>query len=349
MSIICCRPHHRMLLLWQALEATPEPVVATSSLSTEERLKSSLNIVCPTCKEVIDPEPNGCIAINKGADKGGCPRGCDAFCWLCQEVCGDDAHPHCGRVHHEFFPPQRIIAQWERRYRWRRVQDVLVHAFPAGGATREDALREIRLNLQSHSLWPFPATEPAVSNPDEVEPAHSLDAAFAAARRGDAYVVRAALIYEPRFVNAVNERGMTMLMVAAHAGHDEVVDELLGSGARVEEQDERRMTALHMAVERGHANISRALLGAWPAGVTECNLRGIRLDEKSVQRLAKIGTEKRINLFGIKHGQTRADFSSQNLGSVDAILIANDLAVTASVTSVRAFRKIVEVVRVWGD
>ena len=41
-------------------------------------------------------------------------------------------------------------------------------------------------------------------------------------------------------------------------------------------------------------------------------------------------------MFGIKHGQAEADFSKQRLGSVDAILIANDLAdpVTASITSI---------------
>jgi hypothetical protein len=73
------------------------------------------------------------------------------------------------------------------------------------------------------------------------------------------------------------------------------------------------------------------------ASVTECNLRGHHLNEQSAKELAKIGTEKRITLFGIKHGEREADFRRQGIGSVDAILIANDLAVTASVTSVRAF------------
>ena len=71
--------------------------------------------------------------------------------------------------------------------------------------------------------------------------------------------------------------------------------------------------------------------------VTECNVRGNCLNAGSAKELAKIATEKRVTLFGIHHGQTEADFRDQGLGSVDAILIANDLAVTASVTSVRAF------------
>ena len=78
--------------------------------------------------------------------------------------------------------------------------------------------------------------------------------------------------------------------------------------------------------------------------VTECNVRGNRLNADSAKELAKIATEKRVTLFGIHHGQTEADFRNQRLGSVDAILIANDLAVTASLTSVRALRNIVGVV-----
>ena len=333
MSIIFSLPHIQMLMLWQALEATPELGVTTSSLSVEEQLKSSLNMVCPTCKEVIHPAPGGCIAINKGADNGGCPRGCDAFCWLCREVCGNDAHPHCGRVHHEFFPPRRVIAQWERRYRWRRVQDVLMHAFPAGGAIREDALEGIRLNLSSHGLWPFPTMEPSVSSPGEEEPASSLDATFAAVRRGDAGAVRATLIHEPMFVNAVNGRGMTMLMVAAHTGHAEVVDELLGSGARVEELDERRLTALHMAVERRHTDISRALLRAWPAG-TPLKLLGICNDVKTAEVLAQVSKERRISLCGILPNQTEANLSGRCLGVADAVLVAGALEFMCQLRSV---------------
>ena len=70
------------------------------------------------------------------------------------------------------------------------------------------------------------------------------------------------------------------------------------------------------------------------ASVTECNLRGNNLNQESAKELAKIGTEKRVTLFGIHHGQTEADFRDQGIGYVDAILIANDLAVTASLTSV---------------
>ena len=69
------------------------------------------------------------------------------------------------------------------------------------------------------------------------------------------------------------------------------------------------------------------------ASLTECNVRGNNLDSDSATLLAKVGTQKRIMLFGIKHDQTEADFSNKSLGPVDAILIASDLAVSASLTN----------------
>ena len=66
------------------------------------------------------------------------------------------------------------------------------------------------------------------------------------------------------------------------------------------------------------------------SSMTECNVRGNNLDSESATMLAKIACEKRIMLFGIKQDQTQADFKRQNLGPVDAILIASDLRVSRS-------------------
>jgi len=49
--------------------------------------------------------------------------------------------------------------------------------------------------------------------------------------------------------------------------------------------------------------------------------------------LASVGTEKRIMLSGIDHDQTSADFHNQNLGPVDAVLIASDLRLSTSLTT----------------
>ena len=66
---------------------------------------------------------------------------------------------------------------------------------------------------------------------------------------------------------------------------------------------------------------------------SECNVRSTNLDVESAKLLAKVATEKRVMLFGIKHDQKEADFSSEHLGPVDAILVASDLAVSGSLTS----------------
>jgi len=73
------------------------------------------------------------------------------------------------------------------------------------------------------------------------------------------------------------------------------------------------------------------------SSLTECNVRGNNIDSESATMLAKVGTEKRIMLFGIKHGQVEANFvrhgDSPSLGPVDAILIASDLQASGSITS----------------
>ena len=66
-------------------------------------------------------------------------------------------------------------------------------------------------------------------------------------------------------------------------------------------------------------------------------MRGNKLDIESATLLAKTGTSKRVMLFGIKHDQTSADLSSSRLQPADAILIASDVTVSASLTQVLAF------------
>ena len=64
------------------------------------------------------------------------------------------------------------------------------------------------------------------------------------------------------------------------------------------------------------------------------------LDTESATTLATVAKEKGVSLCGIKPEQTEADFSSQKTGyymqPADAILLTADLAVRASLTSVRA-------------
>jgi len=66
--------------------------------------------------------------------------------------------------------------------------------------------------------------------------------------------------------------------------------------------------------------------------LTECNMRGNNFDTVSATALAKVASEKRVMLFGIKHDQTEAIFCNEGLGPIDAILIASDIQVSEVLT-----------------
>ncbi len=83
---------------------------------------------------------------------------------------------------------------------------------------------------------------------------------------------------------------------------------------------------------RGEIAKSLAAYMAVSASLTECCVRGNKLDRESAKMLADVATEKRIMLFGIQHDQKEADFSNKGLMPADAILVANDLSVSASLT-----------------
>jgi len=90
--------------------------------SIQPELHEALNLGCPSCEVFCDPDPDGCIAMKCSS--------CDvAFCWLCFQPCGRDAHPHCRTVHGGYFPPRTVVNQWHRRLRWRQVAGVLQRAF----------------------------------------------------------------------------------------------------------------------------------------------------------------------------------------------------------------------------
>jgi hypothetical protein len=95
------------------------------------------------------------------------------------------------------------------------------------------------------------------------------------------------------------------------------------------------LTNLNLASNGLGARGAKALAEAlkFNAVLTECNVRRNSLDSESAQALAAVAAEKHIMLFGIKQDQTEADLRGQNLGRVDAILIASDLRVSAVLTT----------------
>ncbi len=69
------------------------------------------------------------------------------------------------------------------------------------------------------------------------------------------------------------------------------------------------------------------------AALTECNMRGCKLDVDTAKLLAEAASQKRVMLFGIEHEQTAADFSGQSIGMAEATLIASDVGISRALTS----------------
>lgn len=84
---------------------------------------------------------------------------------------------------------------------------------------------------------------------------------FDAARNGDTQLLGSALDAGVP-VNLTNEKGDTLLNLAAYLEREETVDMLLARGADTERVSDMGFTALVCAVFRGNETITRALLEA---------------------------------------------------------------------------------------
>ena len=217
--------------------------------SIQPKLHEALNLTCPSCEEICDPDPDGCIAMR-------CSRCNVAFCWLCFEVCGSDAHPHCREVHGGYFPPRAIVDRWSRRLRWRRVDRLLLRSFGCRMPERQEALRLCERILADNEtrLWPFPSMEPSVGGTMAVMP-HVHAAQF-----GLIDELESLLDDMPQLLDQTDDRGMSALMAAAHGGHAAVVTVLLEHGADVGSRDDRGVSALDYAVREDRREVALAIL-----------------------------------------------------------------------------------------
>ena len=330
---------------------TPDEGEVNTPESLQPELHEALNLSCPSCEIFCDPDPDGCIAMT-------CSSCHVAFCWMCFQPCGHNAHPHCSEEHGGYFPSRSEVNQWHRKLRWRQVDGLLQRSFGGCPPERKEALRKEALRLCERNLadreirlWPFPNKEPSVGGMLGVA-AHVQAAQF-----GQVDELRALLDESPELIDQVNDRDMTALMSAAHGGHAAVVTMLLERGADVTCRDDRGVSALEYAIREDRLEVVLAILdraghdvvnAVGPRGTTAllvaCKYRreaiaralldrGAKVDAlkkglniESATMLAKIGTEKGIMVSGIKRDQTTADFSNQNLEPPDAILLASDLS-----------------------
>jgi hypothetical protein len=265
----------------EEVQCTPE--------SIQPELHEALNLSCPSCGVFCDPDPLGCIAMKCSS--------CDvAFCWLCFQPCGSNAHPHCREVHGTYFPSRSDMNRWHRRLRWLQVDAVLQRSFggrpPApsssGGAgsstdplpaprrspgatfpfvrvvgidrgpptEREEALRLCERNLADSAIGLWPFPTVVPS----VGGMLGVAAHVQAAQFGRIDELRALLDETPELIDRANDRGMTALMAAAHGGHTAVVTMLLERGADVSCRDDRGVSALEFAIREDRQEVVLAIL-----------------------------------------------------------------------------------------
>ncbi|MFE9258314.1 ankyrin repeat domain-containing protein [Streptomyces sp. NPDC006879] len=116
-------------------------------------------------------------------------------------------------------------------------------------------------------------------DPEVVELATKI---FDLARQGDAEAL-AAYVDAGVPANLTNDRGDTLVMLAAYHGHAEAVAKLLERGADVDRANDRGQTPLAGAVFKGEEGVIRALLagGADPEAGTPSAVDTARMFAKA--------------------------------------------------------------------
>ncbi|KDQ51797.1 hypothetical protein JAAARDRAFT_163397 [Jaapia argillacea MUCL 33604] len=135
------------------------------------------------------------------------------------------------------------------------------------------------------------AAEPTSSLPPEtIEFANRM---FDAAREGNSELLVAA-VNAGLPVNLTNDKGNSLLMLAAYSGHDGLVTSLLNSGADPNRLNDRQQSPIAGAVFKGHDAVVKALLskGADP-----------RLGTPSaIESAFMFGKQDLLGLMGAKEG-----------------------------------------------
>jgi hypothetical protein len=132
---------------------------------------------------------------------------------------------------------------------------------------------------------PTPETEPA-HDPEVLQLAAKV---FDLARQGGTSTL-AAYVDAGVPANLTNDRGDSLVMLAAYHGHAEAVTALLGRGADPDRANDKGQTPLAGAVFKGEDAVIRALLdgGANPAAGTPSAIETARM----------FGKEELLKLFG---------------------------------------------------
>ncbi|MFF3213655.1 ankyrin repeat domain-containing protein [Streptomyces sp. NPDC002886] len=124
-----------------------------------------------------------------------------------------------------------------------------------------------------------PGVPPGVPDEDVIELATKI---FDLARRGETEAL-AAYVDAGVPANLTNDRGDTLVMLAAYHGHAEAVTALLARGAEADRANDRGQTPLAGAVFKGEEAVIRALLagGADPEAGTPSAVDTARMFAKA--------------------------------------------------------------------
>ncbi|GAA2623462.1 ankyrin repeat domain-containing protein [Streptomyces axinellae] len=125
---------------------------------------------------------------------------------------------------------------------------------------------------------PTPASDEPAHDPEVLELAQKI---FDLARHGDTDTV-GAYVDAGVPANLTNDKGDSLLMLAAYHGHPETVRALLSRGADPERANDRGQTPLAGAVFKGEDDVVRILFeaGADPHGGTPSAVDSARMFEK---------------------------------------------------------------------
>lgn len=122
----------------------------------------------------------------------------------------------------------------------------------------DDTSRAWKYSVQGDRLQAIGRLMNRVEDVD-VPTGYGKTALMAAARQGDAGLVRALLALDAD-IDAADRKGVTPLMYAAWSGDEETVRVLLDQGAEIDQQSENGWTALMTAAARNDARVARMLL-----------------------------------------------------------------------------------------
>ncbi|MET9292115.1 ankyrin repeat domain-containing protein [Streptomyces sp. NPDC003077] len=144
---------------------------------------------------------------------------------------------------------------------------------------------------------PEPKQPAGAPGPESIEHAHDPEVlqlaakVFDLARHGDTDTL-AAYVDAGVPVNLTNDRGDTLVMLAAYHGHAAALEALLQRGADADRPNDRGQTPLAGAVFKGETDIIRLLLahGANPAAGTPSAIDTARMFQKT-ELLALFGAE----------------------------------------------------------